>query len=66
MIFLVISWVFLLIAAAIGIFHLRNYHVSQKKKSMDYSVVSSTLSEKEKLIIYDLERAREKHLALND
>lgn len=59
MIFLVISWVLLLIAATIGVFHLWNHHTF-KKKLTSHNAVSSTLSEREMLIIYDLEIEREK------
>lgn len=64
MIFLIISWVFLLIAAVIAVYHLRNYHEAEKKKTAGH--VSSTLSEEEKVIIYDLEVSRERRLAVKD
>jgi hypothetical protein len=57
MVFLIISWAFLFVAAVIGIYHLRIVHLA-KKKSNQLSI-SSTLSEREMLIIYDLERERD-------
>lgn len=59
MIFLIISWVFLIIAAIIGFRHLKRYHTARKRQIISQKYYSE-FTEQQQMLMYDWEREHER------